>query len=896
MRGRSATSLRGARDSSKSYDYDQHRSLPGRSATSLRDARDSSKSYDYNQHPSFRGRSATSLRGSRDSSKSYDSDYDQHPSFRGRSATSSLPGSRDSSKSYDNDYDQHRSLPGRSAASLRGSRDSSKSCNYNYDQHPSLRGRSATSRHGSRDSSKLYDYDQHPSVRGRSFTTLRGSRDSSKSNDYNCDQYPSLRDHSTTSMRGSRDSSKSYDYNFVQPPSIRRRAATSTIPGSHDSSESHDYIDIQLPRLRSRTSSVCGPCEPESQSSVDDSDSDDDYVLPAEDSKHELVSSSGGVQVALSSNTEHKRKWDKKQYCVYCSKCFGKLPRHFQQKHANEIEVAEAISLPLKSVRRRLIWEKLRREGNYNHNSLVLETKRGEIVPLRRPSQSCSAERFLPCEFCKAFLVKRDLVKHEKNCNMKKIANEDPDLPRGNRRCQSRGALLLPLSAKASDGLKRDILSYMNTDKVSSIIRADDLIIEFGNRLHFKNGHHRHRWQGIRERMRELGRLLSEVKEEDPEIECLTDCMTPSNFKIVIKSIHNICGFDQNSHIYKTPSLALKIGHSLKQCANILIGMAMEGDQSTQIKSDAEDFVRLCEMNWKHSVSSHALRTLYTKKFNKPSMLPLADDLKKFQNYLLRRAEECIEQLDRAVDSRTWIDLSRVTLTQVILFNRRRGGEAERIPLSTFVDRQQLNVNDEILYCLTKVEKALLSVLDRVEIEGKRGRKVPVLFTKRLCNQIDCLVKTRSAAGVLDSNQYLFAQIKSLNPQKSSVCLRRFAIESGAKHPQSLTSTKLRKHIATMSQVLSLRDNELDLLASFMGHDIRIHREFYRLPEETLQVARVSKLLMAMEKNDISEFAGKTLEEINVEIESKFSEFDRGVARGEPPRAPGWRGANEANN
>ena len=46
---------------------------------------------------------------------------------------------------------------------------------------------------------------------------------------------------------------------------------------------------------------------------------------------------------------------------------------------------------------------------------------------------------------------------------------------------------------------------------------------------------------------------------------------------------------------------------------------------------------------------------------------------------------------------------------------------------------------------------------------------------------------------------------------------------------------------------------------------IRVHREFYRLPEETIQLAKVSKLLLAMEKGTIGLLKGKTLEEIEVE-------------------------------
>jgi len=55
----------------------------------------------------------------------------------------------------------------------------------------------------------------------------------------------------------------------------------------------------------------------------------------------------------------------------------------------------------------------------------------------------------------------------------------------------------------------------------------------------------------------------------------------------------------------------------------------------------------------------------------------------------------------------------------------------------------------------------------------------------------------------------------------------------------------LRKHVITISQVLNLKENELDidLLAQFMGHDIRVHREFYRLPLDVLQTAEVAKIL-----------------------------------------------------
>lgn len=37
-----------------------------------------------------------------------------------------------------------------------------------------------------------------------------------------------------------------------------------------------------------------------------------------------------------------------------------------------------------------------------------------------------------------------------------------------------------------------------------------------------------------------------------------------------------------------------------------------------------------------------------------------------------------------------------------------------------------------------------------------------------------------------------------------------------------------------MTHVLGLSETNQDLLAQFMGHDIRIHRKFYRLPDNML--------------------------------------------------------------
>lgn len=73
-----------------------------------------------------------------------------------------------------------------------------------------------------------------------------------------------------------------------------------------------------------------------------------------------------------------------------------------------------------------------------------------------------------------------------------------------------------------------------------------------------------------------------------------------------------------------------------------------------------------------------------------------------------------------------------------------------------------------------------------------------------------------------------------------------------------------------MSQILSLKNNELDQLANFWGHDIWVHRDHYRLPDATIEIAKISKLLLAMEKGTLTSFQGKSLGEIEIQGMSKI--------------------------
>ena len=130
---------------------------------------------------------------------------------------------------------------------------------------------------------------------------------------------------------------------------------------------------------------------------------------------------------------------------------------------------------------------------------------------------------------------------------------------------------------------------------------------------------------------------------------------------------------------------------------------------------------------------------------------------------------------------------------------------------------------------------------------------------------LDLLVRKRQECGILPENTYLFARPFTMVCYRGSERLQLFAKVCGAKCPESLTSTKLHKQTGTLSQVLNLANTELDQLANFLGHDIQVHRQFYRLPEGTLQLAKISKVLMALEQGRLAEFKGKSLDDINID-------------------------------
>jgi len=98
----------------------------------------------------------------------------------------------------------------------------------------------------------------------------------------------------------------------------------------------------------------------------------------------------------------------------------------------------------------------------------------------------------------------------------------------------------------------------------------------------------------------------------------------------------------------------------------------------------------------------------------------------------------------------------------------------------------------------------LLSRLQVIQVIGKRSRPVPILLTGDMTESMTILNDMRSQCCVHGDNRFFFALpgTSGAHLQFFSV-LQRVATSAQLKKPQNLTTTRLRKHLATVAQVLT---------------------------------------------------------------------------------------------
>ncbi|XP_050059864.1 uncharacterized protein LOC126551137 [Aphis gossypii] len=552
----------------------------------------------------------------------------------------------------------------------------------------------------------------------------------------------------------------------------------------------------------------------------------------------------GEVEKSRKTAVKNKRIWDKLDSCIFCEKQVTNFTRHILRKHKDETEVMKYETLPKGSADRKHLADVLRKRGNFLSNV----EEGNKIKPVRRPYE----------------FVTKPISNNTTKSN-------------GRNRPQADGQNLLLTFTDTDEELVTKVFPRMASDNISFVAKSDKLIKAFGSR-YLKCHKEKHLIAVVSQKMRTLARFLISVRSLIPEIHSLQECLTPKYFDISIKSAKQVAQYNDKTDSFGSPSVVLKIGQSLKQCCEIGEFILLKESDGLCMYSNEKNALNsikyMIEKQWSFEISTNATKDIYQKKWNKPAILPLTSDIKLFRDYIVNVEKDSYEKLKLNHNNlQAYRELQESILAQIVLLNRRRSGEVQRILLDIYNNSFSEISQEEVLNALSPVELELTKSFKRIVIRGKRGRGVPVLFSPHLQKRLHFLTSLRETVCFIDKNNpYLFPL-----PQTSESCMRvsdiirKFCKNAGVKHPENITSTRLRKHVATVTQLLNLSESDIEQLATFLGHTKDVHKEFYRLSDSAFQVAKMSKLLLMIEKGQGDQYRGKSIDEININVNDLIS-------------------------
>lgn len=506
--------------------------------------------------------------------------------------------------------------------------------------------------------------------------------------------------------------------------------------------------------------------------------------------------------------------------------------RHLTRHHKDDREVMLFQSLPARSKQRMGIVAALRKRGYFHMN-----VEKNILNPVRRSKNP--ETKYFVCTYCLGHYTKTNLYKHVKIC----ASRPETDLNPGSQCLRNSQNFMTLVFSKNQEFLKssrlgKEVFSIMRPDDISAVAKTDTLICLYGEALLSK-----HKRQQISvvvsNKIREMGRLLITLRQRSPGVNCLFDYLKPEYFQDFVAATKTVSGYDEGKKSFKAPSFALHLGTNLKMLCDVGFKLVLEKkslpgikfDNQDQKKKEIKDLKKLIEGHWCSELSSLALKTLKERNWEKPLNLPLTSDIKIFQEYLAKRADESYVNLQNQYNiSVNYKVLTECVLAQVVIFNRKRIGDVQYLKIETYNKDFSTTNQESFLESLTQVEKILFRKFKRVVTGGKGSRPIAILFPKKSQAYISCLLKIRNETDIVPhSNPYLFANPGSNDRWMSGVnVLSKLAKNSGASHPSLLTSTKFRKHIATTIQLMSMEEDEFEQIATFMGHTKKTHTEFYR--------------------------------------------------------------------
>ncbi|KAJ8971359.1 hypothetical protein NQ314_000740 [Rhamnusium bicolor] len=326
----------------------------------------------------------------------------------------------------------------------------------------------------------------------------------------------------------------------------------------------------------------------------------------------------------------------------------------------------------------------------------------------------------------------------------------------------------------------------MRADDIGFIAKKDPLICKYAY-SYVKGRQSKGNLYWIRTNIRRLAKLLQHAQKENAEIKQLIDILRPCHFHLIIAVVNKMAQYNPETENYE---------------------------------KDLKILLRLIECQWADEVLAQAGANLNKNKWNQEELLPLTSDLKKLNIFLQKTSEDSFDKLKiNENDSFAYNTLKEVLYTQLILLNRRRPAEVPQLKVQTFksIDLENEHTNE--------FENFLLS--------------------PEMKKHFDFIIEVRSK--FVTDNDFVF-HTSGQDFIDGTKVLHRYINKCKVERPGSITVTRLRKHLATITQLLQFSNNDMEM------------------SDKIYQTAKVSKLLLLLTEGGAEQFRGKTLDEIQLNL------------------------------
>lgn len=294
-------------------------------------------------------------------------------------------------------------------------------------------------------------------------------------------------------------------------------------------------------------------------------------------------------------------KGDKKSnFCFYCNTMQTKIARHLELKHKNEEEVKKFLAFPKKSVERREEIGRIRKNGNFKHNTQA-DLNGGSMIVVRRPTkeEKQNGSHFLPCSNCGGHYAIHNLRHHYRICAKKKDTVRNI-LKLGRSAAQS-------VHNRANLKLRKEILPVMRKDNIYNLIKYDFLIILYGNYL-CQIHRLQHLGDHIRQQLRLLGRYLEALRSIEPKLEELQTLFDLKYYDVAIEAVNIVAKYNEDTQSYETPYNATALGTCLKKLCKILINEFIKQHEYEKQKL-AKNFLKILEVEYGSTVNKTVTET-----------------------------------------------------------------------------------------------------------------------------------------------------------------------------------------------------------------------------------------------------------------------------------------------